>query len=136
MFDHFIKYTKLLILILLGLFFMTFVIDEYADEPQKTKCVFAESFMEMDADESECEDDDLAEEAIFEQYALIPKGIDCVFIDAMQLSSSKQSTEQYRGLVRRYAPRPATNYINLFKNGTDLIRGCAIFYSENQILKI
>lgn len=136
MFDHLGKYAKLLIPILLGLFFVTFIIDEYADEPQKTKCVFAESFMETDADETECEDDDFAEEATFEHYSLIPKGIDCIFIDAMQLSSSKQSDEQFRGLVRRYAPRSAMTHIDLLKNGTDLIRVCAVFYSENQILKI
>ena len=96
MFDHLRKYAKLLMPILLGLFFVTFVIDDYADEPRKTKGVVAECLAEMEADESECEEDDFAEEASFGAYSLIPNGIACVFFGKMQLSSSKQSAEQYR----------------------------------------
>ena len=136
MFDHLRKYAKLLMPILLGLFFVTFVIDDYADEPRKMKGVVAECFAEMEADESECEEDDFAEEANFGQYSLIPNGIACVFLGTMQLSSSKQSAEQFRGLVRRYAPRPIPTYYQLFNNGMDLFQVCAIFHSENQILKI
>ena len=130
MFDHLNKYTKLLIPILLGLFFVTFVIDDYADEPRKAKGVIAECFAEIEADESECEEDDFAEEAIFRSYSLITNGIVCVFLGTMQVSSSKQSAEQFRGLVRRYAPRPIPTYINLIYNGMDLFRVCAIFYFE------
>ena len=128
MFDHLRKYAKLLMPILLGLFFVTFVIDDYADEPRKTKGVVAECFAEMEADESECEEDDFAEEASFGQYSLIPNGIACIVLGTMQLSSSKQSAEQFRGLVRRYAPRPIPTYIDLINNGTNLIQVCAIFY--------
>ena len=136
MFDHLRKYAKLLMPILLGLFFVTFVIDDYADEPRKTKGVVAECLAEMEADESECEEDDFAEEASFGSYSLIPNGIACVFLGTMQLSSSKQSAEQFRGLVRRYAPRSILTYNQLFNNGMDLIQVCAIFHSENQILKL
>ena len=122
--------------ILLGLFFVTFVIDDYADEPRKTKGVVAECLAEMEADESECEEDDFAEEASFGSYSLIPNGIACVFLGTMQLSSSKQSAEQFRGLVRRYAPRPILTYNQLFNNGMDLFQVCAFFHSENQILKL
>lgn len=130
------KYTKLLMPILLGLFFVTFVIDDYADEPRKTKGVVAECIAEMEADESECEEDDIAEEATFSQYSLIPNGIACIVLSTMQLSSSMQSAEQFRGLVRRYAPRPISTYNQLFNNGMDLFRVCAIFYSENQNIKL
>lgn len=136
MFDHLRKYTKLLIPILLGLFFVTFVVDDYGNEPRKMKGVCMECIAEMEADESECEEDDFAEEANLGQYSLIPNGIACVFFGKMQLSSSKQSAEQFRGLVRRYAPRPISTYINLINNGMDLFQVCAIFYSENQILKL
>ncbi len=136
MFDHLRKYAKLLIPILLGLFFVTFVIDDYADEPRKTKGVVAECFAEMEADESECEEDDIAEEANFGQYSLIPNGIARIVLSTMQLSSSMQSAQQFRGLVRRYAPRPILTYINLNNNGMDLFQVCAIFHSENQILKL
>lgn len=135
MFDHLRKYAKLLMPILLGLFFVTFVIDDYADEPRKTKGVVAECFAEMEADESECEEDDFAEEATFSSYSLIPNGIACVFLGTMQLSSSKQSAEQFRGLVRRYAPRPISTYIDLINNGMDLIRVCAIFYFDKYLSK-
>ena len=136
MFDHLRKYVKLLIPILLGLFFVNFVIDDYADESRKTKGVIAECFAEMEADESECEEDDLVEEAAFSSYSLIPNGITYIFLGTMQLSLSKQSTEQFRGLVRRYTPRPLPTYITLIINGMNLILVCAIFYSENQILKL
>ena len=136
MFDHLRKYAKLLMPILLGLFFVTFVIDDYADEPRKTKGVVAECFAEMEADESECEEDDIAEEANWGQPALGLKGKACAFLGTMQLSSSKQSAEQFKGLVRRYAPRPIPTYIDLIDNGTNLIQVCAIFHSENQILKL
>ena len=136
MFDHLRKYTKLLMPILLGLFFVTFVIDDYADEPRKMKGVVAECLAEMEADESECEEDDFAEEASFGSYSLIPNGIACVFLGTMQLSSSKQSAEQFRGWVRRYAPRPIPTYIDLINNGMDLFQVYAIFHSENQILKL
>ncbi len=136
MFEFCRKYTKLLIPILLGLFFVTFVIDDYADEPRKMKGVVAECLVEMEADESECEEDDFAEEANFGQYSLIPNGIACIVLGTMQPSSSKQSAEQFRGLVRRYAPRPILTYINLNNNGMDLFQVCAIFHSENQILKL
>ena len=121
--------------ILLGLFFVTFVVDDYGNEPRKMKGVCMECIAEMEADESECEEDDIAEEASFGAYSLIPNGIACVFLGTMQLSSSKQSAEQFRGLVRRYAPRPILTYINLINNGMDLFQVCAIFHSENQILK-
>lgn len=136
MFDHLRKYAKLLMPILLGLFFVTFVIDDYADEPRKTKGVVAECFAEMEADESECEEDDFAEEVSSGSYSLIPNGITSIVLGTMKLSSSKQSAEQFRGLVRRYAPRPISIYNQLFNNGMDLFRVCAIFYSENQILKL
>ncbi|MBR0176530.1 MAG: hypothetical protein IJQ11_03790 [Bacteroidales bacterium] len=132
MFDHLRKYVKLLIPILLGLFFVNFVIDDYADEPRKTKGVIAECFAEMEADESECEEDDLVEEAAFSSYSLIPNGITCIVLGTMQLSLSKQSTEQFRGLVRRYMPRPLPTYITLIINinGMNLIQVCAIFYFD------
>ena len=136
MFDHLRKYAKLLMPILLGLFFVTFVIDDYADEPRKMKGIVAECFAEMEADESECEEDDIAEEASFSPYSLIPNGIACIVLGTMQLSSSKQSADQFRGLVRRYAPRSILTYNQLFNNGMDLIQVCAIFHSENQILKL
>lgn len=136
MFDHLRKYTKLLMPILLGLFFVTFVIDDYADEPRKMKGVVAECLVEMEADESECEKDNFAEESSFSPYSLIPNGIAYVFLGTMQLSSSKQSAEQFKGLVRRYAPRPIPTYYQLFNNGMDLFQVCAIFHSENQILKL
>lgn len=136
MFDHLRKYTKLLMPILLGLFFVTFVIDDYADEPRKMKGVVAECLVEMEADESECEEDDIAEEANWGQPALGLKGKACAFLGTMQLSSSKQSAEQFKGLVRRYAPRPIPTYYQLFNNGMGLFQVCAIFHSENQILKL
>ena len=136
MFEHLRKYAKLLIPILLGLFFVTFVIDDYADEPRKTKGVVAECFAEMEADESECEEDDFAEEASSGSYSLIPNGIMCIILGTMQLSSSKQSAQQFRGLVRRYAPRSISTYNQLFNNGMDLFQVYAIFHSENQILKL
>ena len=136
MFEHLRKYAKLLIPILLGLFFVTFVIDDYADEPRKTKGVVAECFAEMEADESECEEDNIAEEASFSPYSLIPNGIARIVLSTMQLSSSMQSAQQFRGLVRRYAPRPISTYYQLFNNGMDLFQVYAIFHSENQILKL
>ena len=135
MFDHLRKYAKLLMPILLGLFFVTFVIDDYADEPRKMKGVVAECFAEMEADESECEEDDFAEEANFGQYSLIPNGIVCIVLGTMQPSSSKQSAEQFRGLVRRYAPRPIPTYNQLFNNGMNLIQVCAIFYFDKYLSK-
>ncbi len=122
------KYTKALIPILLGLFFVTFVIDDYGDEPRKMKGVVAECFAEMEADETECEEDDFAEEASCGQPSSGLQGKTCIFLGTMQLSSSKQSAEQFRGLVRRYAPRPISTYNQLFNNGMDLFRVCAIFY--------
>ena len=116
--------------ILLCLFFVTFVIDDYADEPRKMKGVVAECFAEMEADESECEEDDFAEEASWGQPTSGLQGKAWVFLGTMQLSSSKQSAEQFRGLVRRYAPRPISTYNQLFNNGTDLLRVCAIFYFD------
>lgn len=136
MFDHLRKYAKLLMPILLGLFFVTFVIDDYADEPRKMKGVVAECLVEMEADESECEEDDFAEEASSGSYSLIPNGIACVFLGTMQLSSSKQSAEQLRGLVRRYAPRPIPTYNQLFNNGMDLFQVCAIFYFDKYLSKL
>ena len=136
MFEHLRKYAKLLISILLGLFFVSYVIDDYADEPRKMKGVVAECIAEMEADESEYEEDDIAEEASSGSYSLIPNGITCIVLGTMQLSSSKQSAQQFRGLVRRYAPRSISTYNQLFNNGMDLFQVYAIFHSENQILKL
>ena len=84
----------------------------------------------------EVEEDDFAEEASSGSYSLIPNGITCIILGTMQLSSSKQSAQQFRGLVRRYAPRPILTYNQLFNNGMDLFQVCAFFHSENQILKL
>ena len=135
MFDHLRKYAKLLMPILLGLFFVSFVIDDYADEPRKMKGVVAECLSEMEADESECEEDEFADEASFGSYSLMPNGLARVFLGTMQLSSSKQSAEQFRGLVRRYAPRSISTYNQLFNNGMDLIQVCAIFYFDKYLSK-
>lgn len=86
MFEYCRKHTKRLILILLSLFFATFVVYDYDNNPKR-------------------------------------------------LSSLKLSEKKFRGLVRRYAPRPISTYNRLFKNGTNLKKVCAIFYSENQINK-
>ncbi len=136
MFEFCRKYTKLLIPILLGLFFATFVVDDYGNEPRKMKGVCMECIAEMEADETEWEEDDLPEEAYLGKYSLEINGTECVFLCSMNLSSSQLSAEQFRGLVRRYAPRPIPTYINLNNNGMDLFQVCAIFYSENQILKL
>ena len=131
MFEFCRKYAKLLMPILLGLFFVTFVIDDYADEPRKTKGVVAECLAEMEADETEWEEDDLPEEAYLGKYSLEINGTEYVFLCSMNLSSSQLSAEQFRGLVRRYSPRPISTYINLINNGTNLIQVCAFFHSEN-----
>lgn len=136
MFEHCRKYTKWLTLILLSMFFVTFVIDDYGVEPRKMKGVCTECFTEMDVDETECEEDELAEEACIGQYAMEIQGIICVFRNSMHLSSSKQSFEQFRGLVRRYAPRPILNDIELFKNGIDLLLRFMPFLFETQITKL
>lgn len=136
MFDHLRKYAKLLIPILLGLFFVTFVIDDYADEPRKMKGVCMECIAEMEADETEWEEDDLPEEAYLGKYSLEINGTEYVFLCSMNLSSSQLSAEQFRGLVRRNAPRPISTYNQLFNNGMDLFRVYAIFYSENQNIKL
>ena len=127
MFDHLRKYAKLLIPILLGLFFVTFVVDDYGNEPRKMKGVCMECIAEMEADETEWEEDDLPEEAYLGKYSLEINGTECVFLCSMNLSSSQLSAEQFRGLVRRYAPRPIPTYINLNNNGMDLFQVCAIF---------
>ena len=132
MFEHCKKYVKLLIPILLGVFFVTFVIDDYGDEPRKMKDVYTECISEIEADESEWEENDLPEETLLEQPNLGLQETMCLSHGKMQLSSSKLSAKQFRGLVRRYVPRPISIDNQLFKNGTDLFQVCAIFYSENQ----
>lgn len=136
MFEFCRKYTKLLIPILLGLYFVTFVVDDYGNEPRKMKGVCMECIAEMEADETEWEEDDLPEEAYLGKYSLEINGTECVFLCSMNLSSSQLSAEQFRGLVRRYAPRPISIYNQLFNIGMDLFRVCAIFYSENQNIKL
>ena len=136
MFEHCRKYSKWLMLILLGMFFVSFVIDDYGYEPRKAKGVCMECIAEMEVDETECEEDDLAEEASFDFYSLENNGIGVVFLCSMRLSASLLSAEQFRGLVRRYAPRPISTYNQFFNNGTDLFQVCAIFYSENQHIKL
>ena len=128
MFEFCRKYTKLLIPILLGLYFVTFVVDDYGNEPRKMKGVCMECIAEMEADETEWEEDDLPEEAYLGKYSLEINGTECVFLCSMNLSSSQLSAEQFRGLVRRNAPRPISTYNQLFNNGMDLFQVCAIFY--------
>lgn len=132
MFEHCRKYVKLLIPILLGVFFVTFVIDDYGDEPRKMKDVYTEYISEMEADESEWGENDLPEDIFLEQQNLGLQETMCIFLGKMQPSSSKLSAKQFRGLVRRYVPRPISIYDQLFKNGTDLFQVYAIFYFENQ----
>ena len=126
------KYVKLLIPILLGVFFVTFVIDDYGDEPRKMKDVYTECISEIEADESEWGENDLPEDIFLEQQNLGLQETMCIFLDKMQPSPSKLSAKQFRGLVRRYVPRPISIYDQLFKNGTDLFQVYAIFYFENQ----
>ena len=95
-----------------------------------------ECIAEMEADETEWEEDDLPEEAYLGKYSLEINGTECVFLCSMNLSSSQLSAEQFRGLMRRYAPRPISIYNQLFNIGMDLFRVCAIFYSENQNIKL
>ena len=132
MFEHCKKYVKLLIPILLGVFFVTFVIDDYGDEPRKMKDVYTECISEIEADESEWEENDLPEDIFLEQQNLGLQETMCIFLGKMQPSPSKLSAKQFRGLVRRYVPRPISIDNQLFKNGTDLFQVCAIFYFENQ----
>ena len=136
MFEHCRKYVKLLIPILLGVFFVAFVINAYCGEPRKMKSVYTECISEMVADESECEEDELVEIEGEKLYSLEINGIVCAFFYPIQLSSLKLSEKKFRGLVRRYAPRPNSTYNQLFKNGTDLFQVCAIFYFENQTIKL
>lgn len=127
MFDLFRKYAKLLIPIVLGLFFVAFVIDDYADEKQKTKDIFAECLVELDADESDCNDNNVAEVPNIRlqipeiEYAL------CVSLPTQELSPCTQSVKQFRGLVRRNAPNPASTYIKIFHNGIDSFSGLCLF---------
>ena len=127
MFEYCRKYKNILILILLSLFFITFVIDDSGDEPRKTKNVCLECSEEFEADDTEWEDDDLPEEACFEKYSLEINGIEYVFLFSMCVSSSHLSAKQFRGLVRRYAPRSNLTYNQHFNNGMNLYQVCAIF---------
>lgn len=135
MFDFCRKYIKLLIPILLGLFFVAFVVDDYADEPQKTKGFFTECFAEVDVDEAEIDEDDIAEEPSCGQYVLSPQKARSVFLCTLHISLSKQSDEQFRGLVRRYAPRPFMTYTKLFNNGMNPF-GFVPFLVDNQIINL
>ena len=136
MFDLCRKYAKLLIPIVLGLFFVAFVMDDYEDEAQKTKSVFAECLVELDADESDCDENDIAEEASIKLQIPETDGTFCVSLPTQELSPCTQSVKQFRGLVRRYAPNPASTYIEFFHNGIDSFSGlCHFFYSDNQIFK-
>ena len=136
MFDLCRKYAKLLMPIVLGLFFVAFVMDDYADEAQKTKSVFAECLVELDADESDCDENDIAEEASIKLQIPETDGTFCVSLPTLEPSSCTQSVKQFRGLVRRYAPNPASTYIEFFHNGIDSFSGlCHFFYSDNQIFK-
>ena len=128
MFEFCRKYTKLLIPILLGLFLVTFVIDDYGDGQRNMKIFFTECVSEIEADESECEDDDFSGDAFLGQVTLELQGTVCIFFSMMQLSSSKQSAEEFRGLVRRHAPRSNMIYNRLYKNGMGLIRFMPFFY--------
>lgn len=136
MFDFCRKYIKLLIPILLGMFFVVFVIDDYADEPQKTKGFFTECFAEVDVDETEIDEDDIAEEPRCGQCVFSPQKARSVFLCTLHISSSKQSDEQFRGLVRRYAPRPFVIYTELFNNGMNLLGFMPFFYFDNQIINL
>lgn len=127
MFDLFRKYAKLLIPIVLGLFFVAFVIDDYADEKQKTKDIFAECLVELDADESDCNDNNVAEVPnIRLQIPEIECAL-CVSLPTQELSPCTQSVKQFRGLVRRNAPNPASTYIEFFHNGIDSFSGLCHF---------
>lgn len=127
MFDLFRKYAKLLIPIVLCLFFVAFVIDDYADEKQKTKDIFAECLVELDADESDCNDNNVAEVPnIRLQIPEIECAL-CVSLPTQELSPCTQSVKQFRGLVRRNAPNPASTYIKIFHNGIDSFSGLCLF---------
>ncbi len=127
MFDLCRKYAKLLMPIVLGLFFVAFVMDDYADEAQKTKSVFAECLVELDADESDCDENDIAEEASFKLQIPETAGTFCVSLPTQELSSCTQSVKQFRGLVRRNAPNPASTYIEFFHNGIYSFSGLCHF---------
>lgn len=127
MFDLCRKYAKLLIPIVLGLFFVAFVMDDYEDEAQKTKSVFAECLVELDADESACDENDIAEEASIKLQIPETAGTFCVSLPTLEPSSCTQSVKQFRGLVRRYAPNPASTYIKIFHNGIDSFSGLCHF---------
>lgn len=127
MFEFCRKYNKLLISILLGVFFVAFVVDDYGDEPQKAKGAYTECYAEMEADDTEWEDDDLPEEACFGNFSLEINGMEYVFLSSMSVSSSHLSAEQFRGLVRRYAPRQNSTYKLFFIYGMNLYWICAIF---------
>ena len=127
MFDLFKKYAKILISIVLGLFFVAFVIDDYADEKQKTKDIFAECLVELDADESDCNDNNVAEVPnIRLQIPEIECAL-CVSLPTQELSPCTQSVKQFRGLVRRNAPNPASTYIKIFHNGIDSFSSLCLF---------
>lgn len=127
MFDLFRKYAKLLIPTVLGLFFVAFVIDDYADEKQKTKDIFAECLVELDADESDCNDNNVAEVPnIRLQIPEIECAL-CVSLPTQELSPCTQTVKQFRGLVRHNAPNPASTYIKIFHNGIDSFSGLCLF---------
>ncbi|MBR0304039.1 MAG: hypothetical protein IJQ94_00130 [Bacteroidales bacterium] len=113
--------------IVLGLFFVAFVMDDYEDEAQKTKSVFAECLVELDADESDCDENDIAEEASIKLQIPETAGTFCVSLPTLEPSSCTQSVKQFRGLVPRYAPNPASTYIEFFYNGIDSFSGLCHF---------
>jgi hypothetical protein len=130
------QHTKWLILILLGLFFVTFIINDYNNEPRKAQSACTECVAEVEVDDTEWEEDDLIEEGKWGLYSMEVNGIVCIFLNPMRLSPLKLSADQFRGLVRRNVPLPNSTYNQFFKNGMNLYQVYAIFYFENQLIKL
>ena len=129
------KYEKLLTPIMLGLFFAAFVMDDYSDGQRMSKGLLTEYSLEIDADETDCEGDNFTGESGLGLLIPAVQEVKCVFTAVKELPSCPPSAKQFRGLVRRYAPNPASIYTEFFHNGIDFFRVYAIFYFDNQIFK-
>jgi hypothetical protein len=101
------QYAPMLLVVMMSLFVMSLVMDEYSDSRRIAEDLHIESCMELETEDYEWDELDLSSQPVY-AGGLSVMYISLPFTEGQGISNSPFISDKQRlGLVRRYAPRKA-----------------------------
>ena len=101
------QYAPMLLVVMMSLFVMSLVMDEYSDSRRIAEDLHIESCMELETEDYEWDELDLSSQPVY-AGGLSVMYISLPFREGQGLGSAPYLSDKQRlGLVRRYAPRKA-----------------------------